>query len=66
MLTIIESPFTHSHPEGRKLHAAYLELCIRDSLLRGEVPIATHKLYTSALSDDNPSERKSEGRLFFD
>lgn len=57
-VVILESPFHHWHEEGRKLHQAYLELCLRDSLLRGEIPIATHKLYTAALDDSKPEERK--------
>lgn len=57
-LVLIESPFAHPHPQGRILHAAYLELCLHDSIYRGETPIATHKLYTICLDDTNVVERR--------
>ncbi len=38
----------------------YARLCVRDSLLRGEAPIASHLLYTqpTILNDDDPAERQ--------
>lgn len=39
------------------MHRAYLELCMLDSINRGEVPIATHKLYTDCLDDSDSRER---------
>jgi hypothetical protein len=56
-IVIIESPFRHHHREGQKMNKAYLELCMLDSLARGEVPLATHKLYTQCLDDSKPAER---------
>ncbi|MEI9428674.1 DUF7768 domain-containing protein [Mesorhizobium sp. Cs1299R1N3] len=54
-LVIIESPFA-GH---RERNIAYARRCVRDSLQRGEAPIASHLLYTQEgiLDDDNPVER---------
>lgn len=52
---ILESPFA-----GDVLtNVAYARRAIRDSLMRGEAPIASHLLYTQpgVLDDDLPSER---------
>jgi hypothetical protein len=48
---ILESPFAG---------VQYARACVRDSLLRGEAPIASHLLYTQAgiLNDDIPAERQ--------
>lgn len=37
----------------------YARACVRDSLLRGEAPIASHLLYTQSgiLRDEDPEER---------
>lgn len=53
---ILESPFAGN--VGRNI--AYARACVRDSLLRGEAPIASHLLYTQdgILDDDKPEERK--------
>lgn len=56
-LVLIESPFHHPHEQGKRMHQAYLELCLYDSIHRNEVPIATHKLYTMCLDDDDPIQR---------
>lgn len=52
---ILESPFAGD--VARNLH--YLRACLRDSLLRGESPLASHGLYTQpgVLRDDVPAER---------
>lgn len=54
-LVIIESPFAGDVEEN----VAYARRCVRDSLLRGEAPIASHLLYTQPgiLNDDIPEER---------
>lgn len=55
-LVIIESPFA-----GALTHnIAYARQACRDSLLRGEHPIASHLLYTQPgiLDDNDPEERK--------
>ena len=52
---IIESPYAGD--VERNLH--YARAALRDSLLRGESPIASHLLYTQSgiLDDDIPEER---------
>jgi len=54
-LVILESPYA-GDVEGNVLYA---RACLRDSLLRGEAPIASHLLYTQAgvLDDALPVER---------
>lgn len=55
-LVIIESPYAGK----TDLNVEYARLCVRDSLLRGEAPIASHLLYTqpNILDDNTPSERQ--------
>lgn len=55
-LVILESPFAGD--VARNIE--YARLCVRDSLGRGEAPIASHLLYTQPgiLNDDDPLERK--------
>lgn len=54
-LVIIESPYAGDIEKN----VAYARACVRDSLLRGEAPIASHLLYTQpgVLRDDVPEER---------
>lgn len=54
-LVIIESPFAGNI----ELNVAYARACLRDSLLRGESPLASHILFTQpgVLDDTNPRER---------
>ena len=55
-LVILESPYA-----GDVLtNIQYARRCVRDSLLRGEAPIASNLLYTqdSILRDDIPEERQ--------
>ncbi len=53
---IIESPYAGDIEEN----LCFARLCVRDSLSRGEAPIASHLLYTqpSILRDDVPKERQ--------
>jgi len=53
---IIESPFAGDVNRNLK----YLRAAMRDCLLRGESPYASHALYTQAgvLNDELPDERK--------
>ena len=53
---ILESPFAGDIEKNIK----YARECVRDSLLRGEAPIASHLLYTQdgILDDRIPEERK--------
>lgn len=55
-LVIIESPYAGDI----KANVAYARACMRDSLERGEYPIASHLLYTQPgiLRDEVPSERE--------
>lgn len=55
-LVILESPFAGDVEENIK----YARACVRDSLSRGEAPIASHLLYTQEgiLDDNNPEERQ--------
>lgn len=54
-LVIIESPYAGDV----ETNVAYARECVRDSLERGEAPIASHLLYTQPgiLDDDKPHER---------
>jgi hypothetical protein len=55
-LVIIESPFAGNVQEN----ILYARMAVRDSLLRGEAPIASHLLYTQEgiLNDDIKEERQ--------
>ena len=55
-LVIIESPFAGDVEQNTE----YARRCVRDSLERGEAPIASHLLYTQPgiLDDDVPHERR--------
>jgi hypothetical protein len=52
---IVETPYAGDTP----LHLRYLRACMRDCLLRGEAPFASHHLYTApgVLRDEIPEER---------
>ena len=55
-LVIIESPYAGDV----EANVEYARRCVRDSLARGEAPIASHLLYTQpgVLDDDIPAERQ--------
>ena len=55
-LVIIESPYAGDI----ETNVEYARKCVRDSLLRGEAPIASHLLYTQpgVLKDEIPEERQ--------
>lgn len=55
-LVIVESPFAGDV----EANTEYARACVRDSVLRGEAPIASHLLYTQPgiLDDDIPHERQ--------
>lgn len=55
-LVILESPFAGDI----EANIAYARACVRDSLQRGEAPIASHLLYTQPgiLDDTIPAERE--------
>lgn len=54
-LVILESPYAGDIAAN----VAYARACLRDCLMRGEAPIASHLLYTQAgvLRDEDPAER---------
>ena len=51
---VLESPYAGDVERNRR----YANECIRDSIYRGEAPLASHLLYTEALNDDDPYERR--------
>ena|SRR5215468_6359295 len=57
---ILESPYSAAIMEEIADNILYARKCIRDCLLRGEAPIASHLLYTQPriLADKVPEERK--------
>jgi hypothetical protein len=58
-LVILESPYAGSTQSEIDRNIVYGRKCLRDSLLRGEAPIASHLLYTQdgVLRDDIHDER---------
>jgi hypothetical protein len=53
MRVVIESPYAGDV----EANVAYAWECLRDSLRRGEAPIASHLLYTQVLDDSVPDSR---------
>ena len=53
-LVIIESPYAGNVARN----VAYAERCVRDCLMRGEAPMASHLLYTRALCDEVIDQRE--------
>lgn len=61
-LVIIESPYAAETVQGRKDNITYLRRCLRDSLMRGEAPFASHAIYTQyGVLDDALPEERSRG-----
>ena len=55
---ILESPFAGDVERNIK----YARLCVKDSLSRGEAPIASHLLYTQdGILDDNIPQERMQG-----
>jgi hypothetical protein len=56
---ILESPFQGGLLQ-RWLNMRFARACLRDCLMRGEAPLASHLLYTQrgVLDDDVPDERQ--------
>lgn len=55
---ILESPYAGDVAENER----YARACMRDSLLRGEAPFASHLLYTQpGILDDNKPEERALG-----
>lgn len=59
-LVIIESPFNGPTPDIIQRNIKYARRALRDSVLRGEAPIASHLLFTQdgVLDDKIPEERQ--------
>ncbi len=59
-LVIIESPYAGGNPIEIEANVEFARACVRDSLQRGEAPIASHLLYTQPgiLRDEVPEERQ--------
>lgn len=58
----IESPYSASLVKDVARNVRYARACVRDSLLRGEVPFASHLFYTQAgILDDNLPKERDEG-----
>ena len=51
---ILESPYAGDIQRNIK----YARECLKDSIKRGEAPIASHLLYTQVLDDNIPEERQ--------
>ena len=49
---ILESPYAGNVD----LNTRYARLCVKDSLSKGEAPLASHLLYTQMLDDDEERE----------
>lgn len=58
-LVIVESPYKANDYHELELNMAYARSALRDCLLRGEAPYASHLLYTQdgVLNDEIPEER---------
>jgi len=60
-LVIIISPY-RGKEQAKKKHILYARCCVRDSLLRGEHPFASHLLYTqTGVLDDEVTEERQQG-----
>jgi len=55
---IVESPFAAEDADGFALRRRYLLAALRDCLLRGEAPFASHGIYPGALDDADSAERE--------
>ena len=57
--TLIESPFRGKGYDATKMNILYARLCVRDTLLRGESPYASHLFFPQAgiLDDTDEAER---------
>lgn len=61
-LVILESPYAGETAEEINGNIDYARRCVRDSLMRGEAPIASHLLYTQpGILDDSIPEEREQG-----
>lgn len=56
----IETPYMGRNEDELRRNLLYARACVRDSLMRGEIPFASHLFYTQpGILDDNvPAERE--------
>lgn len=54
---IVESPYRGASQAERLRNVSYLKQCLRDCIMRGESPYASHGLLPGALEEDKPEER---------
>ena len=60
----IESPYMGQNEEELVRNIRYARACVRNSLLRGETPFASHLFYTqTGILDDNIPEERQMGIL---
>lgn len=58
----IETPYAGSSEKEIRRNILYARACVRDSLMRGEIPFASHLFYTQpGILDDNISEERKIG-----
>ena len=53
-LVVIISPYSGDVEDNK----AYARACLFDAITRGELPFASHLLYTQTLDDNDPEHRK--------
>ncbi len=60
--TIIESPWRDNDRTEHLKNIQYAQACVRDSISRGELPFASHLLYTqTGILDDSIEEERELG-----
>lgn len=58
----IETPYASDTEEQLRMNLLYARACVRDSLLRGETPFASHLFYTQpGITDDNILSERDMG-----
>lgn len=65
-LVIIESPYRGRTDSEQERNVIYLRMCLRDSILRGEAPFASHAIYPFVLNDEDSAERDLGIRLGYE
>lgn len=58
-VVVIESPYSGENQDEVDKNVAYAKEALKDSLLRGESPMASHLLYTQTLNDNDEMERNT-------
>ena len=61
-VTVIESPYAAQEEKDLLRNINYARACMKDSFERGEIPFASHLLYTQpGILDDNIKEERNKG-----